>query len=163
MQPWSPNGTSNLRLESDGIRNLLGTRIPLVSLRLVLAVAQYRSFRQAAIGLGVSQSSISERIRTLEDNLGILLFDRSTRGVTPTEAGRFFAAEDEIAMRTLDRAVRTAGMHARGEQGELRIGVYALIVGGLLNTLLERFHKLHPQVVLRISGAASRSRWMSVS
>lgn len=61
---------SNPRFEISETGNLLGTRIPLVSLRQTLAVAQYLSFRQAALALGVSQSSVSERIKVLEADLG---------------------------------------------------------------------------------------------
>lgn len=75
---------SNLRFEISETGNLLGNRIPLVSLRQTLAVAQYLSFRQAALALGVSQSSVSERIKVLEADLVILLFERSTRGVRLT-------------------------------------------------------------------------------
>jgi hypothetical protein len=56
-----------------------------------------------------------------------------------TEAGRRFVAEVDQAMSILDRAVKTAGMHARGEQGVLLVGVYALVAGEFLDTLLERF------------------------
>lgn len=116
-----------------------------------LAVAEYMSFSQAASAIGIGQSSISARIKALEDELGILLFERNTRGVRLTEAGRRFVAEVEQAMRILDRAVKTAGMHARGEQGVLRIGVYALVAGGFLDTLLEHFRARHEQVALEIT------------
>ncbi|ESX84991.1 LysR family transcriptional regulator [Mesorhizobium sp. LNJC405B00] len=68
----------------------LGSRIPLTSLIQTLAVAEYLNFRHAANALGVSQSSVSARIKALEEDLGILLFERNTRGVRLTEAGRLF-------------------------------------------------------------------------
>ena len=74
---------SGPRFEAFESQNLLGTRIPLISLRLMLAVAHYRSFRQAANVLGISPSSVSERIKALESDLGVLLFDRNTRGEPP--------------------------------------------------------------------------------
>lgn len=142
---------SNPRFDVSETGNLLGTRIPLISLRQTLAVAQYLSFRQAALALGVSQSSVSERIKALEADLGIMLFERNTRGVRLTEAGRRFVAEVEQAMHILDRAVKTASMHARGEQGVLRIGVYALVAGGFLDTLLERFRGRNERIALEIT------------
>lgn len=148
--------SSSSRFKPQEDSSLLGTRIPLISLRMMLAVIQYGSFRQAANALGVSQSSVSERIRRLEEDLGVLLFDRNTRNVRPTEAGRGFAAEVEMAMQILDRAVKTADMLARGDQGALRIGIYALIAGGFLDMLLNRFHKLHPQIALSITEASAR-------
>lgn len=144
------------RVEMLGERNLLGIRIPLIAQRFALAVAHYRSFRQAALALGVSQSSVSERIRALEEDLGVVLFDRNTRDVRPTEAGCAFVAEVDQAMQILDRAVKTVGRRARGEEGRLHIGVYALIAGGFLDRLLESFHRHYPQIALRITEGTAR-------
>jgi len=52
-----------------------------------LAVAQERSFTRAAAKLGVSQSALSHTIRGLEERLGVRLVTRTTRSVSPTEAG----------------------------------------------------------------------------
>lgn len=51
-----------------------------------LAVAEYLSFHRAARALGTSQSSVSARVKALEEELGVLLFQRNTRGVRLTEA-----------------------------------------------------------------------------
>ncbi|MFE5321907.1 LysR family transcriptional regulator [Paenibacillus sp. NPDC056579] len=73
-----------------GVPSSLGSRIPLASLIQTLAVAEYLNFCHAANALGVSLSSISARVKTLEEYLGILLFERHARGVRLTEAGRHF-------------------------------------------------------------------------
>ncbi|MRX07358.1 LysR family transcriptional regulator [Pseudoduganella sp. FT25W] len=62
-------------------------RIDLNNLSAFLAVARERSFTRAAAQLGVSQSALSHTIRGLEEKLGIRLLTRTTRGVSPTEAG----------------------------------------------------------------------------
>ncbi|CAD0216691.1 HTH-type transcriptional regulator HdfR [Rhizobium rhizogenes] len=69
---------------------LLNGQVPMVALIQTLAVAEYLSFHRAALALGTSQSSVSARIKTLEEDLGIVLFDRNTRGVRLTKAGRRF-------------------------------------------------------------------------
>lgn len=140
----------------------INTRIPLVSLRQALAVAEYLSFRHAASALGVTQSSVSARIKALEEALGVLLFERNTRGVRLTEAGRRFVAEVEQALQILDRAVKMAGILARGEEGELRIGVHALISGGFLDRLLELFHQRNPGVSLHITEGTARDTQVMV-
>ncbi|WP_407114418.1 LysR family transcriptional regulator [Bradyrhizobium sp. LMG 9283] len=91
-----------------------------------LAVAEDLSFHRAALALGTSRSSVSSRIKALENDLGISLFDRNTRGVRLTEAGPRFVDQVHDAIGILDRAIKAAGMQARGEEGELRIGVHAL-------------------------------------
>src|SRR3954467_10109794 len=56
-------------------------------LRAFVAVARERSFTNAAVKLGVSQSALSHTIRDLEERLGVRLLSRTTRSVSPTEAG----------------------------------------------------------------------------
>src|SRR5438067_12838101 len=71
-----------------------------------LAVGQERSFTRAAANLGVSQSALSHTVRGLEERLGLRLLSRTTRSVSPTEAGerllprigpRFVEIEAELA------------------------------------------------------------------
>ncbi len=127
-----------------------------------LAVAEYLSFHRAALALGTSQSSVSARIKTLETDLGVILFDRNTRGVRLTEAGRRFVNQVHDAMGILDRAIKTAGMQARGEDGELRLGVHALTPGCFLDRLLKRFHADHPGVGLHITEGTARDAQLMV-
>lgn len=65
-------------------------------------------------------------------------------------------------MDTLDHAVKTAGMRARGDEGDLRIGVHALTAGCFLDRLLERFHGKHPNVRLQISEGTARDAQLMV-
>ncbi|NPD16657.1 LysR family transcriptional regulator [Xinfangfangia sp. D13-10-4-6] len=127
-----------------------------------LAVAEYLSFHRAALALGTSQSSVSARIKSLEADLGVILFDRNTRGVRLTEAGRRFVDQVDDAMGILDRAIKTAGMQARGEEGELRIGVHALTPGCILDRLLGRFRNAHPGVRLNITEGTAREAQLMV-
>lgn len=121
----------------------------MVTLVQTLAVARYLSFHRAALALGASQSSVSARIKALEADLGIVLFDRNTRGVRLTEAGRRFVEQVRDALGILDRAIKTAGMMARGHEGELRIGVHALTPGCFLDCLLEHFHGKYPGIYMK--------------
>lgn len=89
----------------------------MASLVQLLAVAEYLNFRHAADALGASQSSVSERIKALEDTLGIPLFERHARGVRLTDAGRYFVEQVTVGITQLDHAVKTAGMIARGDHG----------------------------------------------
>lgn len=134
----------------------------MASLLQTLAVAQYLSFRHAAAALGISQSSVSARVKALEDELGILLFDRNTRGVRLTEAGRHFVTQVDGAVEIIDQAVKTAGMLACGEQGDLRIGVYTLVAGGFLDRLLECFCRRHSLIRLQVTEGTARDTQIQV-
>lgn len=69
-------------------------------------------------------------------DLGIVLFDRNTRGVRLTAAGRRFVDQVDEAVGIIDKAIVTDGMQARGEEGGLHIGVHALMAGCFLDRLL---------------------------
>jgi DNA-binding transcriptional LysR family regulator len=62
--------------------------LTLQQLAYFVAAATYRSFSAAADALHLAQPSLSEQVRRLEDELGVELFARTTRGLTLTEAGR---------------------------------------------------------------------------
>ena len=130
---------------------LLRGRIPMVALIQTLAVAEHLNFRHAANALGVAQSSVSTRVKTLEEDLGILLFERHARGVRLTEAGRHFVEKVAVGIDHLDHAVKTAGLLASGQRGRLRISAYALISNGFLADQLNRFRELHPGVEIEIA------------
>lgn len=134
----------------------LGSRIPLIALLQALTVAEYLNFRHAAAAMGVSQSVVSLRIKKLEQDLGILLFERRHRGVRLTEAGRHFLGQVAIGVEHLDHAVKTAGMIARGEQGRLRVGLHSSIADGFLPDLLNRYRDRHPSVEIEIVEARTR-------
>lgn len=111
-----------------------------------LAVAEYLNFRHAANALGVAQSSVSARVKALEEDLGILLFERYARGVRLTEAGRHFVERVAVGIDQLDHAVKTAGMAAAGECGRLRIGIHALIPGSFLVELIAQYREGLPGI-----------------
>ncbi len=150
------------RYANDAFRNetLLGSRIPLMSLIQTLAVAEYLNFRHAANAMGISQSSVSARVKALEEDLGILLFERHARGVRLTEAGQHFIERVATGIDQLDHAVRTAGMVARGEHGRLRVGIHALIPGSFLAVLVERYREQHPGVDVEIAEGTARESVM---
>lgn len=145
-----------------GVPTSLGSRIPLVSLIQTLAVAEYLNIRHAANALGVSQSSVSVRVKMLEDDLGILLFERHARGVRLTEAGRHFVEHVAAGVDQLDHAVKTAGMAARGECGRLRIGVHALIPCGFLARLIGQHREYHPHIEIEMTESTAREALMQL-
>lgn len=145
--------TKNYLPVSEAIRS---GRVPMASLVHLLAAAEYLNFRHAAKALGVAQSSVSARVKALEEDLGIQLFERNTRGIRLTEAGRNFVERVATGLDQLDDAVKTAGMVAAGEYDRLRIGIYALISGSFLAELIARYREEHPGIVIEITEGTAR-------
>src|ERR1700735_1158146 len=88
-----------------------------------LSVAQHRSFRRAAAGLGVTPSAISQAIRTLEAGVGAALFVRTTRSVARTEAGARFLSRAKPAFEELVAASEVARDLGQRPAGLLRLSV----------------------------------------
>lgn len=141
--------------DHDQSSKLLGGRVPMAALIQTCAVAEHLNFRHAAKALGVSLSSVSARVKTLEGDLGVLLFERHARGVRLTEAGRQFVASVSAGIDQLDHAVKTAGALARGEEGCLRMGLHVPPLAGFLADLLARHHEQYPRIGIDVTEGRS--------
>lgn len=125
--------------------------LDLHDLEAFAAVAAARSFRKAAAARGASASALSEALRRLEARLGTRLLHRTTRSVTPTEAGqrlleRLSPALGEVAA-ALD-AVRQATDHPTGT---LRLNVPTVVAQVLLPPILSRFLLAHPAITAEVT------------
>lgn len=128
----------------------MNPNIELASVTQALKVAEHRSFRRAAEALGICQSSISKRVRNLENILGVDLFDRHHAGVKVTNAGRQFFEHIKMALDHLNSAVSSAGMAGRVEKGSLRIGLFCSLASGFLPELLRCYSAKYPKIDVSI-------------
>ncbi len=115
-----------------------------------MAVARRASFRQAAIELGVSTTALSNTIAKLETNLGTRLFNRTTRSVSLTEAGRMFVDRVGPALQELRGALEAVRSHSAGPSGVLRINTFASAAREALLPLVLEFLKRHPLVHIEL-------------
>ncbi|MFL5298652.1 MAG: LysR family transcriptional regulator [Phenylobacterium sp.] len=92
-------------------------------LRYLVAVAEEGHITRAAERLGLQQPPLTRQIRSLEDELGVRLFERLPRGMKPTEAGRAVVDEARVILDRAERLPDVAQRAARGEQGRLAVGV----------------------------------------
>jgi DNA-binding transcriptional LysR family regulator len=131
------------------------TLMELRQMEYLLAVAEERHFTRAAELSGISQSGLSAAIRSLENELGTTLFDRTTRRVELTDAGLALLPH---ARRMLAQAAdaRDAVVKASREvTGSLRIGAEQCLGFVDVTSLLERFHRRHPRVETHFTQAGS--------
>lgn len=114
------------------------------------AAAEEGHFTRAALRLGVPQSSLSRRIKTIEQTLGVALFQPVGRGVTLTPQGREFYEHTRGLVRALDDAVRRVRADADPDSGLVRFG-FPLTLGPVsIPTLLAQFHTGAPRIRLHL-------------
>ena len=118
----------------------------LVALRYFVAVADHSSFNAAAERLGVSTSTLTRSVSTLEDDLGLTLFERSRRGVQLVQSALPVLEETKKMLASLDAIASAADGAARGTKGELRLGVRSPPLGEPLRGMLAQSRKDHPGV-----------------
>ena len=115
-------------------------------LECFVAVAEELSFTLAAKRLNLAQPPLSRHIQALETRLETRLFDRTTRGVSITAAGRAFLQDTRSALTQLQRAVVSAKRVVKGQTSRLEIGFSSTLYSAELVQLFQRFRKRHPEV-----------------
>ena len=131
--------------------------IDLKNLRYAEAAERCGSFHKAANLLGLKQSNLSRRVRHLEEQLGIELFERTSGGVRPTSAGRDFVNGVRRVLNELQIVVDGAKAVGRGEAGYLTIGFYtSLSAGNLRASLIEYTHRFPQVEISTVEGSRSR-------
>lgn len=117
-------------------------------LKYFLALAQHRHFGRAAKSLGIQQPPLSQQIKSLERELGARLFDRTSRTVELTHAGRAFLAQAEQPLRHAEDAMAAATRAARGDSGHLTIGFIGTALYSVLPQVFRLFRTQYPGVSL---------------
>jgi DNA-binding transcriptional LysR family regulator len=130
-------------------------RIQLAELTAFVAVAEHRSFTKAAAQVGIALPTMSQTIRSLEDRLGVRMFNRTTRSVALTEAGNRLLAEVHPIMESIDHAIENVNAFREKPMGMLRLAVdrpAAAIFRSLLPApLIAPFLAEYPDIRFEIS------------
>ena len=112
----------------------------------VLAVARRSSFRAAALELGMSTTALSSAIGKLEAHLGVRLFNRTTRSVSLTDAGRAFVEQVAPGLEDIRGAMDVARSKQAKPSGTLRINTYATAAREILAPLVLEYLRRYPEV-----------------
>jgi DNA-binding transcriptional LysR family regulator len=119
-------------------------------LQAFLAVARERSFTRAAAKLGVSQSALSHTMRELEERLGVRLLTRTTRSVSPTEAGERLIQTVGPRLEEIDAELRSlSDLHVK-PAGTIRISATGHVADTILLPKLAKILREYPDIKLEI-------------
>ena len=117
-------------------------------LRYFVTVAEESSFNRAAQKLHMAQPPLSNQIKQLEKDLGVLLFERTNRGVRTTEAGELLLEEAQRILLQMDQAFSAVRRVGRGEVGRLVLGFVPSASNEVLPSILRVFGERFPAVEL---------------
>jgi DNA-binding transcriptional LysR family regulator len=125
--------------------------IDLYGLRLLRLVAEHQSITAAAQAAGLTQSALTRQVKGMEERIGVALFERTTRRLKVTAAGKLFLKETEGISGLLEAAVRQVQESHLGLPGELRVGVSRSVALAHLPGLLHGFLRQDHGVALEVS------------
>lgn len=122
--------------------------VTLRQLRVFCAVYERRSFTAAAEEMHMTQSAVSKLCAELESEIGLPLFDRTTRRVVARDGASELYRYAQEVLNTMRLAGRQLSALRTLEQGEVSVASSPMLMYGLLTKVIERFHAKHPNVLL---------------
>lgn len=131
-------------------------------LRAFLALSRSCNFGQTALQLHLTQSALSALIARLEAQVGARLFERSTRSVSLTAAGRAFADYVLEILKQADEAVRTVRDITNLQQGKVSVAALPSLTAGPVPEIFAGFHAAYPKVRLAVTEALSSDAFEQV-
>ena len=119
-------------------------------IRYFIAVAESRSVSAGSTAVGISQSAVTDAIRTLEIETGVKLFYRHPRGVTLTREGHKFLRHARSIINALADLSDGVGNDQVMATGSIRIGITPVVTGYFLSDILSRFRRMFPQITVTL-------------
>jgi LysR family cyn operon transcriptional activator len=119
-------------------------------IRYFLAVAEHRNFTRAAEALHVSQPTLSQQIKQLEDTLRVQLLDRSGRTIQLTDAGTAYVHYAQRALQDLEAGKRAIHDVEELSRGSLRLAMTPTFTAYLIGPLLDKYNRRYPNITLNI-------------
>lgn len=130
-------------------------RITLRQIESFIAVAETGNFSQASRRLGIAQPALSLAIKELEAELGLRLFDRTTRKVELTEGGQVFLASATAIIEDLQHAIGSISDLAQRRRGRIRVAAPPLLASAVLPKAIVEFRDCYPGVTIEVFDVAT--------
>ncbi len=133
------------------------TKLSIKQLSAIRELASSRSFTVAASNLHTTQSNLSMMIREAEEIVGLRLFDRTTKYVSPTAAGESFADSVGRLLEDLDSHIENLQSLGTLSNGTLAFGVTPLLGATLIAQAVSDFNEQYPGIAIRMEDASTQS------
>lgn len=128
----------------------MGNMIHLRYIHYFLAVAEHQSFTRAAEMLHVSQPALSQHIKSLEESLGILLFDRSSKNIRLTDVGEIYFQYAQQASHLLNEGQRAIHDIEDLSRGSIRVAVTPSFITYFIGPLIAKLYAHHPNITVQV-------------
>lgn len=135
----------------------LASNLSLRQLRAFLSVAEEASMTRAATRLHLTPSALSMLVRGMEEELGFRLFERTTRRLQLTEAGRQLLPTVQQVFDSLEQGISSVQQAQHLKAAQLRVATSPLLASGLVPQVIARFRATHPQVRVQLLDAPVES------
>jgi DNA-binding transcriptional LysR family regulator len=122
-------------------------------LRTFVTVAEHGTVSKAALRLRIAQPALSRQINTLEQELGVRLFDRIRRRLVLTGEGEQLLEECRSILGSVSSLAERAELLRRGDKGVLKVAATPQMIDGIFSTFLHRYGELSPTVEIRLREA----------
>src|SRR5215813_4880312 len=137
-------------------------RISLHDLRVVMAVAQAGSMGKAAKQLATSQPAVSRSIGTLEQALGVRLFDRSAQGIELTPFGHALVKRGTVVFDELQHGLKDIRFLSNPTVGDLAIGASIAVAEGFVCIVIGRLSRRYPRVTFRVHATDTATAYQAL-
>ena len=124
--------------------------VSLRQLRAFLAVARLQHFRRAAESLHLTQPAVSRLVADLEAELDVRLFDRNTREVVPTEAGRYLQSAMERVLEELEGVLSHVHSESERRHGKVRVAAVPTLSAGLMPQCIAACAHNYPELTVQL-------------
>ncbi|MDX1283835.1 MAG: LysR substrate-binding domain-containing protein [Draconibacterium sp.] len=131
--------------------------ITLTQLEYIVAVDTYRHFGKAAEACFITQPTLSMQIKKLEEDLEIIIFDRSKQPLIPTDVGSRIIEQARVVIKQSDEINNIVKDHKNQVSGMLRIGIIPTLAPYLLPIFIGNYKKKYPNIFIKVVEATTEN------
>src|SRR5690554_4332705 len=124
--------------------------ITLTQLEYIVAVDTYRHFGKAAESCFITQPTLSMQIKKLEEDLEVIIFDRSKQPLIPTDVGQRIIEQARVVLKESEQITNIVKEHKHEVSGMLRIGIIPTLAPYLLPVFIGRYKKQYPNIHIKV-------------